>query len=133
MSAESLNKLIARMKELGEQLDDLEDQRKPIQKEYEQLRLELIPSAMAEEDITSIKGGFGRCTLTSDLYVTVQEGQKQALHSYLEESGHEAMIQPTVNAQTLKAWCKEQMKAGVELPENILKVTPFSRAVIYKA
>lgn len=133
MSAESLNALIARMKLLGEQLDDLEDQRKPIQKEYEQLRLELIPSAMAEEDITSIKGGFGRCTLTSDLYVSVLEGKKQALHSWLEENGHEAMIQPTVNAQTLKAFCKEQMKEGNELPEEVLKVTPFSRAVIYRS
>jgi len=41
------------------------------------------------------------------------------------------LIQPTVNAQTLKAFVKERMKAENELPDGILKVTPFSRAVIY--
>lgn len=133
MSAETLKAMIARMQVLGDELDELEDRRKPIQKEYDTLRLEGIPSAMAEEDITSMKGSWGRCTLTSDMYVTVKEGQKLALFDWLEEGGHEAMIQPTVNSQTLKAFCKEQMKAGNELPDDVLKVTPFSRAVLYKS
>jgi hypothetical protein len=133
MSAETIKKLIDRMKELGDQLDDLEEQRKPLQKEYDELRLEAIPSAFAEDDITSLKGGFGRCTLTSDLYVSVKEGQKQRLHSWLEDGGNGSMIQPTVNAQSLKAFIKEQMKSGVDIPDEILKVTPFSRAVLYKS
>jgi hypothetical protein len=117
------------MKELGEQLDELEEQRKPLQKEYDRLRLEVIPSEMAEEDITSLTGGFGRCTLTSDIWVSNPD--KQGLHSWLKDTGNEALIQPTVNAQSLKAFIKEQMKKGNELPDGILKVTPFSRAVIY--
>lgn len=124
-----LTDLIDQMKDLGEQLDALEEQRKPLQKEYDRLRLEAIPSAMAEEDITSLTGGFGRCTLTSDLYVS--SPNKQGLHEWLEQTGNEALIQPTVNAQSLKAFCKEQMRKGEELPDGILKVTPFSRAVIY--
>lgn len=125
-----LTDLIEQMKELGEQLDALEEQRKPLQKEYDRLRLEAIPSEMAQEDITSMTGGFGRCTLTSDLYVSAPD--KRTLHQWLNETGNEALIQPTVNAQSLKAFCKEQMRKGIELPDGILKVTPFSRAVIYR-
>lgn len=129
----ALTDLIARMKELGEELDAIDEKRKPLAKEYDDLRLVQIPSAMAEEDITSMKGGFGRCTLTSDLYVSVIPGQKQALHDWLTSEDAESLIQPTVNAQTLKAFCKERLKDDEDIPESILKVTPFSRAVIYKA
>lgn len=128
-----LTNLIARMKELGEELDELDEKRKPLAKEYEDLRLVLIPSAMAEEDITSLKGSWGRCTLTSDLYSSVIPGQKAALFDWLESEGAESLIQPTVNAQTLKAYLKERLKNDEDIPETILKVTPFSRAVIYKA
>jgi len=135
-----LTDLIERMKELGDELDALEEQAKPLQKEYDQLRLELIPGEMAEEDIRSVTGGFGRCTLTSDLYVTVKN--KGAMHMWLNDTDNEAMIVPTVNAQTLKAFCKEQLAKAAKIedpeeaakvlpPEEVLKVTPFSRAVIY--
>ena len=126
-----LTDLIERMKELGEKLDELAEEAKPIQKEYDQLRLDLIPGEMAEEDIRSVTGGFGRCTLTGDLYVTVKD--KSRMHAWLNDTGNEALIVPTVNAQSLKAFCKEQLnKKDGELPEEeVLKVTPFSRAVIY--
>jgi len=124
-----LTDLIQKMKELGEQLDAIDEDRKPIQKEYDQLRLEAIPSAMAEEDIRSLTGGFGRCTLTGDLYVSAPD--KMKLHDWLRESGNESLIQPTVNAMTLKAFVKDQMERDKELPDDVLKITPFSRAVIY--
>lgn len=124
-----LTDLIERMKALGDQLDAIDEERKPIQKEYDQLRLEAIPSAMAEEDIRSLTGGFGRCTLTGDLYVSAPD--KMKLHNWLKESGNESLIQPTVNAQSLKAFVKEQMSKDAELPEDVLNITPFSRAVIY--
>jgi len=124
-----LTGLIEEMKELDSEITALEDTKKPLQKRYDELRLELIPSAMAEEDITSLTGGFGRCTLTSDLYVSAPD--KAALHEWLESSGNGDLIQPTVNAQTLKAFCKEQLKNDAEFPDGLLKLTPFSRAVIY--
>jgi len=124
-----LTDLIDHMKEVQDELAELENKRKPLQKELDQLRLTDIPAEMAEEDITSVTGGFGRCTLTSDLYVQVQD--KAALFDWLENSGNGDMIQPTVNAQSLKAFCKEQLREGTQLPDDTLKLTPFSRAVIY--
>ena len=124
-----LTNLIEEMQSLGDRLDALDAEKKPLQAEYDRLRLEAIPSAMAEEDITSMTGGFGRCTLTSDLYVSAPD--KAALHEWLESSGNGDLIQPTVNAQTLKAFCKEQLKNDFDFPDGLLKLTPFSRAVIY--
>ena len=124
-----LTELIDRMKDVQEQLAELENQRKPLQKELDELRLNDIPAQMAEEDVRSISGGFGRCTLVSDLYCTVQD--KELFFTWLEETGNSDMIQPTVNAQTAKAFFKEQLKHDVEIPPEMVKLTPFSRAVIY--
>lgn len=125
-----LVKLILQMKSIGEELDAIDEARKPIQAEYDKLRLFDIPNAMAEDDLTSIKGEFGRCTLTADLSVSTPD--KLALHKWLKDTGNESLIVPTVNAQTLKAFVKEQLRNGEELPEEIMKISPFSRAVIYK-
>ena len=125
-----LTDLIEEMDRVRGQMDALDDVWKPLQKRYDELRLGEIPAEMAAEDVTSIKGGFGRCTLQSDLHVSAPN--KQNLHQWLKDGGNGDLIVPTVNAQTLKAFCKEQMGKGVELPSDILNVNPFSRAVIYK-
>jgi hypothetical protein len=126
-----LTDLVAEMDRLRSQLDELEDKRKPIQARYEHLRLVAIPTAMAEEDITSITvSGVGRCTLTGDMYVRVLD--RPALHIWLQDTGNESLITETINAQTLKSFIKEQQKSGVEVPDAILDVTPFVRAVVYR-
>lgn len=125
-----LTDLIEEMDRVRAQMDAIDEVWKPLQKRYDELRLGEIPAEMAAEDITSIKGGFGRCTLQSDLHVSAPN--KAVLHTWLKDNGNGDLIIPTVNAQTLKAFCKEQMKAGAELPATVLNVTPFSRAVIYK-
>lgn len=125
-----LTDLIEEMDRVRGQMDAIDEVWKPLQKRYDELRLGEIPAEMAAEDVTSIKGGFGRCTLQSDLHVSAPN--KQALHKWLTDNGNGDLIIPTVNAQTLKAFCKEQLHAGAELPATVLNVSPFSRAVIYK-
>jgi len=125
-----LTDLVNEMDRIRAQMDRMDAIWKPLQKRYDELRLAEIPAEMAEEDVRSITGGFGRCTLQSDLHVSAPD--KLVLHEWLTETGNESLIIPTVNAQTLKAFCKEQMENGAELPETVLKITPFSRAVIYK-
>lgn len=122
---------IMRMQELGKMMDELEDCIKPLRMEYDRLRLFDIPNAMAEQETTSVKGPWGRCTLTADLTVKVED--KLRLHGWLEETGFKDMIVPTVNAQTLKAFVKEQLGNGSPLPDEIITINPFSRAVLYKA
>lgn len=126
-----LTDLIEEMNRVRARMDEMDLEWKPLQKRYDELRLGEIPTEMAAEDVTSIKGSFGRCTLSPDLHVSTVS--KPLLHQWLKDEGNGDLIVPTVNAQTLKAFCKEQMKQGAELPPEILKVTPFSRAVIYRS
>lgn len=121
---------INKMKQLKAELDEIDEYRKALQAEYDRYRLHEIPNAMAEnDDLRSITGEFGRCTLTSDLSVKVKD--KIELHKWLEDSGNGSLIVPTVNAQTLKAFVKEQLQRGEQLPEEILVISPFVRAVLY--
>lgn len=131
--SKDLISLIGRMKQLDDTIEEVKAALKPLQEEYDRLRLFAIPDAMAEQGTTSIKNGlFGRCTLTGDLSVSVKD--KVALHKWLEEGGNGSLIVPTVNAQTLKAFVKEQMTTTGEVPpEDVVVVKPFSRAVIYKS
>ena len=125
-----LTQQILRMKELKMHIDELDDAKKELTKEYDKLRLFDVPNSMAENgDVRSITGEFGRCTLTADLSVSVLN--KPKLHTWLEESGNGPLIVPTVNSQTLKAFTKEMMQKGEDLPEDILKISPFVRAVLY--
>ena len=122
---------ILRMQELGAQMEELKIATEILREEYDKLRLHDIPNEMAEQDTTSLKGAWGRCTLTTDLNVKVKD--KIGLHRHLEEEGAGDLIVPTVNAQTLKSWVKEQMGKGtLPLPEAIAEIAPFSRAVLYK-
>ena len=128
----TLTDLILEMKQLQEDLDAIKEAEKQVRDRYDKLRLFEIPAAMAEDgDVRSITGEFGRVTLTTDLGVKVLVDKSQ-LHEYLTETGNAALIVPTVNAQTLKAFVKEQMINGTPVPDTIVEVRPFARAVLYK-
>lgn len=128
-----LTDLIIEMKNLQGELDELKEAERIVRERYDKLRLFEIPAAMAEaNDVRSITGEFGRVTLTTDLGVKVLVDKAQ-LHKYLEDTGNGSLIVPTVNAQTLKAFVKEQMLAGRPVPPEIVEAKPFTRAVLYKS
>lgn len=133
MTDSTLMQKIMRMKELQARMDKGKALMAELQAEYDKLRLFDVPNEMAEQDITSTKGEWGRCTLTGDL--TVKVNDKDGLHNWLRKNNFGDLIVPQVNSQTLKAWVKEQMQNGggvVPVPDSIIVVNPFSRAVLYK-
>lgn len=124
-----LTENILKMKALKAEIDKLDDEKKFLQEQYDKLRLFDVPNEMAEQDLTSIRGEWGRCTLTGDLTVKVLD--KQGLHVWLQAEGFGDLIVPTVNAQTLKSFAKEQLREGIVFPPEVAEVNPFSRAVLY--
>lgn len=130
-------------KELGEAMakaknrkERADEKMKPIVAEYDYLRLIAVPQTFEEEGIETIRlAGIGTVMLTGDLYVGVKS--KPGLFEWLRDLGKGSLIVETVNAQTLKAVLKVMMrgdaKAGVEptpIPDEVVKVTPFTRASI---
>lgn len=124
--------LARHMKIVRGDLDAADAVKKALQKRFDFLRLQAIPTAMEDEGLTNFNlEGVGRVGLTSDIYASIASGKKQEAFKWLEDNQHGDLIQPTVNASSLKAAIKQIMKKGEEtLPEDIFKVTPFSRAAI---
>lgn len=121
---------ILNLKELQRRMEIIDAKKKELQAEIDKLRLHEIPNEMSSRDTTSLKGEWGRCTLTTDISVSVADQIR--LQEWLKDNEFGDLIKETVNSSTLKAWVKEQLVAGTELP-GFINISPFSRAVLYKS
>jgi hypothetical protein len=122
------------LKDAKAMYDDLKSQSGEAYAEYDYLRLTLVPAVMEEMGITSTNvKGVGRLTVTADLRASIPAAHKEAAYQWLRDNGHADIIAETVNSSTFKAFCKEQIKDGEELPDDIFKIDPFDRASLTKA
>lgn len=116
----SLKTLAAEMKSLAGRLDELEADRKQAQERYDVLRKRLVPDALAEAGMSGVKlVGGGSIHLRTDLYPSVDKLLTGEFHAWLRDHGHQSLIVPTVNFQTLRAWVREQRDAGAPLPPQV--------------
>ena len=129
----TLEELAQKYLDLRSQKEDLETQLSEINKEFDKLRLQDIPSMMEEMNVKNVTfDGIGRLGLTADLYVSCPTEQKPELYKWLRANGYGGLVVDYVHPSTLKAWCKERIvESDVQLPE-ILSVTPFVRASVTK-
>jgi len=128
-----LNELAEKMADIRAKLDILKEEKATLEKEYDRLRLGEIPECMDAEGIGNITlEGIGRITLTSDVYASIPATMREDAYDWLDANGHGGIIKPTVNAGTLKALIKKMMKDGVQIPPELFKVTPYTRASITK-
>jgi len=129
----TIQQLATRQRAIQEQLDVIKTITTGLQKELDTIRLNILPEKMDEEDITNITvTGVGRVVVQSDIYFSIPADSKEDAYEWLKTNGHADLVQETVNSSSGKAWAKEMFKKGQVLPENLFKVTPFSRAQITK-
>ena len=134
MSMLELRTLCAKMKELQERKDTLETEVSSINKELDEYRLRKIPEMMETLELKNATfDGLGRVQLASDLYASTREGKKEAAIQWLRDCGYENMVTETYNASSLKALFRRQIAEGVEIPDDLFNVSPFTRASIVKA
>ena len=128
-----LKDLALKMIEIESAKEKLESRLKEANAAYDVLRLELIPAKMEETGVENVRyDGIGQVVLTGDLYVRTIPGQKEGLFSWLKKHKLQALVQPSINASTLKAWVRQRIKEGKDYPTDFLKVEPFTRASIRK-
>jgi hypothetical protein len=121
------------MDELRKTKDQLEAELKAVNAEYDFLRHIYIPERFENEGIDNLKvTDVGRVSLTSDIRVAVNAADKDQVFEYFDAMGKGDIVTKTINASTLKAVVKTMILQGEEVPENIIKVTPFTRASITK-
>lgn len=121
--------------QLKEMIAEAEAVVKTMKSAFDDLRLKAIPGKLEDMGLDNVKiKGVGRISVTTDAYVSVVSGKKEALFDWLKEHDQESLITEVVNSSTLKAWYKEQIKEGNEVPDGeIINFTPFDRASVTKA
>jgi hypothetical protein len=124
---------IRAMDNMREVIDDLDKRLTELNKEYDFLRHNLVPKLMEQEGIDSIRvEGVGRVSLTGDMYVRVLAEHRELVNRYFRDLGKASLITESINPSTLKATVKAMIRSGETFPEDLIKVTPFTRASITK-
>lgn len=112
--------LTHRMRELKQHLDHLEDERKETQAEYDEIRKRTLPDALGAAGLTGFKTRDGLAIhLRREVFASVTKENVPRFHQWLRDNGHGSLITPQVHAATLKAFAREQLEHGIELPDCI--------------
>lgn len=125
--------VVRAMDQLKKSIEELEAKASEFQAEYDFLRLKFIPERFEAEGIEGLKvEGVGRVSLTGDMHVSILAANREAAYEFFRDIGKGDLITETINSSTLKAAVKAMVKAGEDVPEEYIKVTPFTRASITK-
>jgi hypothetical protein len=120
-------------RDLESRIADLDGQKAILYNEFENLRKKIVPERMEKEGMQNVTvRGIGRFSITADMYCNTPADKRFELQEWLMERGFGNLIQPTVNGSTLKAFIKEQIKAGEDIPSDIVKIEPYVRASLTK-
>jgi hypothetical protein len=97
-----------------------------LQRHVDSLSYQALPTMFANAGVKSIKiDGVGRVTVNDHWSASILN--REAGFVWLRKTGNEGLIIETVNAQTLGAFAKAELKAERPLPDDIFRVTarPF--------
>jgi hypothetical protein len=111
----------------------LEEEMQTIGTELKLICVDVIPDKMAEQDLRMVPlAEGGRIELRHKAFCSVRTGCKPALEAWLVEIDAADIIQPTVNASTLKSLCKSRLDKGETIPEDVINYQPFMEATLIK-
>ncbi len=115
-----LTGLAQRFRELKDQKEAHEETLKAINKELEDLAVNQLPTAMDENEIEKFTvEGVGTIYQQVEVYANVKKENQETFFAWLRENGHGDLVKETVYPQTLKSFAKEQIEAGVDLPDYV--------------
>jgi len=130
----NLNELAHFMKDTKDALLEAKAKVSEIQKVFDDLRKRAIPDKMEEMGIENAKiTGVGRIALRAEAYAGFAKEMKEDAIQWLEQNGHSDLVKEDVNASTLKAFLKEQIRNGEVVPDNLFKFDPYLMATITKS
>jgi len=127
MNAQGVAHLLRDLKVANDLADEV---KKKIGKAYDYIRMVTMPEKMDGEGIESPFNvqSVGSVRLTDDVRVSM--GNKAEGYAWLDENGHSDLITETVSASSLAALIRRKLRDGEEVPDDIFKITPITRASI---
>lgn len=130
-----LKELCVCQKRVQERKTKLEEDLKEVNAEFDVLRFERVPEQMENDGVESGVRftGIGQIVLLPDLRIACNKAQKPGFFAWLKKRRMGDLVQEDINSSTLKAWVKERMKTGKELPpSDLVRVEPVTKASIRK-
>ena len=99
---------------------------------------QIIPERMEADQIQNITvilpdGSKKQLLCIDQVSVKTPADRKMDLYEWLSEHDAEALISETVNASTLAAFVREQMKSGEPYPNEICEISMYATASLRKA
>lgn len=121
---------------LREEKRELEAELKELNARYDEIRKDSLPENMHAAGMVSANGKASislstgeKIHLQGDLHVSLPAVDQQAFFKILRKSGDGALIKETIHYQSLRAWVRERLSDGIEVPDMIT-VHSFLKAVI---
>ncbi len=128
-----LTELAAEIRAVKNVLDEKAASKTETQKLYDFLTITLVPEMMEEQGVETLKvADVGRLQTKADIRCQLPADNKQLMYQWLRDNGNGALIKDEVPSGTLKAFIKERIKEGLGYPDELLKISAYSRATVVK-
>ena len=112
--------LATALRSLKDEKEELEEKLKAVNLAIKDIAVYKLPKAMEDAEVEKMTiSGVGTVYIKHVIYASLPEEHRDRAYEWLAENGHGALIKETVNANTLKAWAKEQLENNTPLPEFI--------------
>ena len=113
--------LVAQFRRAKEKRDNLKDDLKAAQAEYDMTESRLIELLESNSAISTAKyEGLGYAQIQKPrLYASCKEENMERLFDFLREKAREDLIKTTVMPQTLSSFVKECIETGIEIPDYV--------------
>lgn len=111
-----------------------EAETKALKADLEDVQKNILPAKLEADGMKNVTvDGIGRLSNNPQFRASVKAKHKMDMQDWLRENGFGDMIQATLNSSTLKAWVKEQMEEGNEIPVDYLNLDSFDLVTLTKA
>ena len=57
--------------------------------------------------------------LATDTYASIRKDREEEVFAWVAAHGHDDLIRKAIHPQTLRAWVRERLEAGEEVPEGV--------------
>lgn len=126
--------LAAFLRDQKAEIGRLEAQTKALKADLEDVQKNILPAKLEADGMKNVTvEGIGRLSNNPQFRASVKAKHKMDMQNWLRENGFGDMIQATLNSSTLKAWVKEQMEEGNEIPVDYLNLDSFDLVTLTKA
>ncbi len=128
---DDLAKAAVRYVDLRNQIKALDDAKKEVQREFDEVRNQLLPTLLEDAGMDSARvTGVGTVALYDMLNIQIYD--KDTGYGWLREHDHGDIIVDYIHPSTLKGWAKEMLKKGEEIPEDVFNLNTFTQARVTK-